>query len=448
MLTIAHNNRVRTGLAITRTAVLALLLSIFSLTASPVLRLGLEANAGPQSFVSVSNVEVNTAVFGELSRDYKCPYRLSGGIRLASFTHGDLGYLIVAPELNAYYFMSITKKIGATAGLGFGYFVSNAYEVESGAYGRVSASLIYKPLPIIDLRLSAYSMPFKTPSHEEFSNYGLGVGISYMFGFPDDDRDWIADDADTCPNTPKGARVDEWGCPLDSDGDGVYDGFDKCPNTPFRALVDSTGCPTDSDGDGVYDGIDQCPDTPSHINVDSTGCPKDSDADGIPDYLDECENTPKGAVVDEKGCPRDSDEDGVYDGIDECPKTPSGFIVDERGCPFVKPVDSETISDAYDNGLNLKAPAVQKLENLAERLRAHQYRNVEIAVHTDSEGSDTYNINRSMRVAEKVKEFLMTKGVPPEIITLKGYGERYPIASDATAEGKSKNRRIVFEHIE
>lgn len=435
-------------MAIFRLAVLAFFLSNFSLSASPVLRLGLEANAGPQNFATVSNVEVNMSVFGELSRDYKCPYRLSGGIRAASFTYKDLSYLIIAPEVNAYYFMSFTKKIGATAGLGFGYFVSNAYEVESGAYGKVTASLIFSPLPIIDLRISTYSMPFKTPSHEEFSNYGLGAGISYMFGFPDEDRDWIADDVDTCLTTPKGAKVDDFGCPLDSDGDGVYDGFDKCPNTPFRALVDSTGCPIDSDDDGAYDGIDQCPDTPNHINVDSTGCPKDSDGDGIPDYLDECSNTPKGAIVDENGCPQDSDEDGVYDGIDECPRTPSGFIVDESGCPFVKPVDSETIYDAYDNGLNLKAPAVQKLENLAERLRAHPYRNVEIAVHTDSEGSDTYNTNRSMRVAEKVKEFLITKGVPAEIITLKGYGERYPIASDATAEGKSRNRRIVFEHIE
>lgn len=269
-----------------------------------------------------------------------------------------------------------------------------------------------------------------------------------MFGFPDEDGDWVADDVDTCPATPKGAKVDDFGCPLDSDGDGVYDGFDKCPNTPFRALVDSTGCPIDSDGDGVYDGIDQCPDTPSHISVDSTGCPKDSDGDGVPDYLDECPNTPKGAIVDERGCPQDSDEDGVYDGIDECPQTPSGFIVDERGCPFVKPVESEIIYDAYDNSLNLKAPAVQKLENLAERLRAHPYISVEIGVHTDSEGSDTYNINRSTRVAEKVKEFLITKGVPAEIMTLKGYGERYLIASDATAEGKSRNRRIVFEQIE
>ncbi len=425
----------------------AILLILGTLNAAPIFRPGVEINLANQNFVDVTNLEFNGAIFTEVSRDYRCPYRISGGIRVASFTYGDLGYLIVAPEVNANYIMSITNKIGLMGGIGAGYFISNANEVESGAYARLSAGIVVSPLPVLDLRISASTIPFKTPSGEKFMNYGVGAGISYMFGFPDTDGDWVANDIDTCPGTPPGAKVDRWGCALDSDGDGVYDGLDKCPNTPFGALVDSCGCPLDSDGDGVYDGIDQCPGTPSHIAVDSTGCPRDSDRDGVPDYLDKCPDTPIGAIVDANGCPKDSDEDGVYDGIDKCPNTPSGFIVDEFGCPFVKPVEREVISDAYDNGLNLKAPAVQKLEDIAERLRAHPYRKVEVGVHTDSEGSDQYNINRSLRVGEKVKELLVARGVPSEIMILKGYGEAHPLVSNASAEGVMRNRRIVFQYM-
>jgi OOP family OmpA-OmpF porin len=64
---------------------------------------------------------------------------------------------------------------------------------------------------------------------------------------------------------PKPAR-------LDSDGDGVYDDEDKCPNTPKGAPVDKFGCPLDSDGDGVFDYRDQCPNTPRDARVDSRGC--------------------------------------------------------------------------------------------------------------------------------------------------------------------------------
>ena len=90
--------------------------------------------------------------------------------------------------------------------------------------------------------------------------------------------------------------------PLDSDGDGVVDEADKCPNTPRGMEVDAQGCPLDSDGDGVIDSADKCPNTPPGVAVDSSGCPPDSDGDGVPDYLDQCPGTPVGATVNEVGC--------------------------------------------------------------------------------------------------------------------------------------------------
>jgi OmpA-OmpF porin, OOP family len=58
----------------------------------------------------------------------------------------------------------------------------------------------------------------------------------------------------------------------------------------------------DSDGDGVPDDKDKCPNTPRGVKVDAFGCPLDTDQDGVPDYLDKCPNTPKGATVDARGC--------------------------------------------------------------------------------------------------------------------------------------------------
>lgn len=69
-------------------------------------------------------------------------------------------------------------------------------------------------------------------------------------GSPDSDGDGVPDDADLCPNTPRGVKVDSKGCPVDSDGDGVPDAIDKCPGTPKGVRVDSSGCPKGDTGEG------------------------------------------------------------------------------------------------------------------------------------------------------------------------------------------------------
>jgi OOP family OmpA-OmpF porin len=89
---------------------------------------------------------------------------------------------------------------------------------------------------------------------------------------PDSDKDGVSDEMDKCPDTPKGIKVDQRGCPIDSDNDGIADYRDKCPNTPRGVKVDAKGCPLDSDGDGVADYLDKCPGTPKGVKVDETGC--------------------------------------------------------------------------------------------------------------------------------------------------------------------------------
>ncbi|UCF69522.1 MAG: thrombospondin type 3 repeat-containing protein, partial [Acidobacteriota bacterium] len=100
---------------------------------------------------------------------------------------------------------------------------------------------------------------------QSLTNGYLLLGLSWGVGAPpeDSDGDGVSDRKDACPDTPRGAIVDEKGCPIDTDGDGVPDGIDECPVTPQGWPVDETGCPLDSDGDGVPDGRDDCANTPA-----------------------------------------------------------------------------------------------------------------------------------------------------------------------------------------
>lgn len=116
----------------------------------------------------------------------------------------------------------------------------------------------------------------------------------------DTDKDGVADYLDKCPDTPPGVRVDSFGCPLDTDKDGIPDYQDDCPDVFGLAAL--KGCP-DSDGDGVPDKDDRCPDTPKGNKVDAFGCPLDTDKDGIPDSEDACPD--KAGIPELKGCPPD-----------------------------------------------------------------------------------------------------------------------------------------------
>jgi hypothetical protein len=62
--------------------------------------------------------------------------------------------------------------------------------------------------------------------------------------------------------------------------------------------------------------------------------------------------------------------------------------------------------------------------------------------HTDSQGPDAFNEDLSYRRAERVREFLISQGVPSDRVDVRGLGEYRPVASNATAEGRANNRRV------
>lgn len=84
------------------------------------------------------------------------------------------------------------------------------------------------------------------------------------------------------------------------------------------------------------------------------------------------------------------------------------------------------------------------LDEVVVALRQVPNVKVEIGGHTDNVGSDEYNLDLSLRRAEAVLGYLVAQSEPAERFVVVGYGESQPIADNATADGKARNRRIEF----
>jgi outer membrane protein OmpA-like peptidoglycan-associated protein len=96
---------------------------------------------------------------------------------------------------------------------------------------------------------------------------------------------------------------------------------------------------------------------------------------------------------------------------------------------------------AFDKA-TLSPVAFRNVDKLAVFLQKHPNRSVLIEGHTDSVGSDEYNLDLSEKRANAVKNALVAKGVGEERITPKGYGKKYPVASNNTSDGRQLNRRV------
>jgi len=81
------------------------------------------------------------------------------------------------------------------------------------------------------------------------------------------------------------------------------------------------------------------------------------------------------------------------------------------------------------------------LNTILPVLRHHPATRVEIAGHTDNLGTEDYNLALSQRRAETVKQYFLSQGVAEDHLLTQGYGSSLPIADNATAEGRQRNRR-------
>ncbi len=181
------------------------------------------------------------------------------------------------------------------------------------------------------------------------------------------------------------------------------------------------GAPGDRDGDGVPDDQDRCPDDPGPKELE--GCP-DRDGDGVPDIDDKCPDEPGPAQND--GCP---------------------------GEPVVEiEVERLSLKDAinFDFGRDVIRPeSFPILNKVKDVLQSHpELKRIRIEGHTDNVGTAAYNRDLSQRRAAAVVRYLVGKGVTQGRLLPQGYGYDKPVASNATALGRAKNRRVEFTILE
>ncbi|MBA2320039.1 MAG: OmpA family protein [Deltaproteobacteria bacterium] len=277
-----------------------------------------------------------------------------------------------------------------------------------------------------------------TPDARAF--VGATIGPNFKPLELDRDGDGIPNKLDACINIPEDKDVfeDEDGCPEDdNDRDGILDPVDVCPVIPedFDNDRDTDGCPEDpddSDGDGLVDDVDRCPYDPEDFDgwQDADGCPElDNDADGILDVADRCPFEPE-----------------TYNGIadeDGCPDTASRVIVEKEKIVITEKIFFET------GKAIIKEISFELLNEIARVMNEHpEVTRIQVEGHTDSDGSNPFNIKLSQSRAESVARFLVGAGVAESRLVAKGYGEEKPIETNATAEGKAQNRRVEFTILE
>ncbi|HIB37030.1 OmpA family protein [Mesonia sp.] len=281
---------------------------------------------------------------------------------------------------------------------------------------------------------SSYKHAFEDYGYKHFQH---SAGIKIAFGGTDTDGDGIYDDEDECPETP---GLEEFnGCP-DTDGDGIPDKDDACPE--LAGPAEFNGCP-DSDGDGVADPEDECPNVAGLKSLN--GCP-DADGDGIKDSEDDCPN--EAGPKANNGCPyEDRDNDGVLDKDDQCPDVAGTKA--NNGCPevtveVINELNEYSKTILFDlNKATIRKESYDALDSISEIMNEYPQTVFHIEGHTDSQGSDAYNLKLSKERAASVRNYLVEEdGIDASRITSEGYGESRPIATNKTAAGRQQNRRV------
>lgn len=255
----------------------------------------------------------------------------------------------------------------------------------------------------------------------------------------------------------------------DTDGDGLTDGEEvlKYHTDQLKRDTDSDGLSDgdeilrystdplkrDTDGDALSDGDEvlKYRTDPLKVDTDEDGLPdgdevekyhtdplkKDTDGDGLSDY-DEVNKYKTNPLV------ADTDAGGVDDGkeiqIGTNPLDPSDDV------PIIK-VGERIILEGvnFETAKTTLLPQAKTiLDQVAKSLLANPTAEVAIHGHTDNIGGVKYNMNLSRGRADAVRTYLVSKGVPGFRVTTKGFGFTKPIADNARADGRAKNRRIEF----
>lgn len=102
---------------------------------------------------------------------------------------------------------------------------------------------------------------------------------------------------------------------------------------------------------------------------------------------------------------------------------------------------SSEVSFDYDSAV-LKSSFYSPLNKIADIMNRYPQTQIVVAGHTDSQGSEQYNLQLSLRRANAVADYLMSRGVARYRLGTEGRGELEPIASNDSAAGRAQNRRV------
>lgn len=140
----------------------------------------------------------------------------------------------------------------------------------------------------------------------------------------------------------------------------------------------------------------------------------------------------------------------VMEDIDVSKKTLEELIVfNEEGVTIRKEGNNLVLSMPelvlFDfNKYEVKNKVKGSLNTLAKALEENPDIRIKIDGYTDFIGSEGHNLELSVKRAKAIKNYLVDRGVKSSNISIEGYGKQNPIANNATAAGRAKNRRVEF----
>jgi outer membrane protein OmpA-like peptidoglycan-associated protein len=309
----------------------------------------------------------------------------------------------------------------------------------------------------VGLKIPVYQPKFKDTDedgildHKDRCTKLAGPAENKGCPWPDKDLDKVADKDDACPTVA--GPVENKGCPWgDTDKDTLLDNVDACPSV--AGPVENKGCPWgDADNDTILDNVDACPSVAGPI--ENKGCAwPDTDGDSVLDKDDKCPN--ESGLVANSGCPElDADKDTVLDTEDACPTVPGP--ASNKGCPEVtqevlKELKVQARAVFFVTGKAIlqtadKGQTDGRLDAIKEIIKNYPNAKFSIEGHTDNVGNAKANQKLSEARAKVVMDALIAKGVNPENLTYKGFGDSKPVASNKTAAGRAENRRTEVIHV-
>jgi adhesin transport system outer membrane protein len=221
--------------------------------------------------------------------------------------------------------------------------------------------------------------------------------------------------------------------------------------TAYYRISQATGLMLDEYDTGLRDHMQLPPkklyDLKGYAELD-----RNRDFDSVQDVTDQCDNTVLGTRTESSGCAQEK----VFTVGYQAPTELSPYILPEEGTPEELNLKIDRTKDKQSihmdiiyfpsNSSELNAETRQMLVPIAAQLnKAAEDFVIEVIGHTDSTASAEHNRKLSVARALSVYNELIRLGIDKRRLVASGKGEHEPIASNATEEGKRKNRRIEFK---